>query len=106
MLNGLDVEDEPHEQTGRDGAGVDSCQRRAYPGGATARQDNRWNRHGQAAAAKPIAQGRDKLCEQTSDITGVKATALFTDIDAHIGERIIVIALDRIWNQASGRLFR
>ena len=42
-----------------------------------------------------IAQGRDKLCEQISDITGVKATALFTDIDAHIGERIIVIALDK-----------
>jgi uncharacterized protein YbcI len=42
-----------------------------------------------------IAQGRDRLCEQISDITGVKATALFTDIDAHIGERIIVIALDK-----------
>jgi len=42
-----------------------------------------------------IAQGRDKLCEQISDITGVKATALFTDIDAHIGERVIVIALDK-----------
>ena len=42
-----------------------------------------------------IAQGRDKLCEQISDITGVKTTALFTDIDAHIGERIIVIALDK-----------
>ena len=42
-----------------------------------------------------IAQGRDKLCEQISDITGLKATALFTDIDAQIGERVIVFALER-----------
>lgn len=41
-----------------------------------------------------IAQGRDKLCEQITDITGLKATALFTDIDAHIGERVIVIVLE------------
>ena len=40
-----------------------------------------------------IAQGRKKLCEEIGEITGVKATALFTDIDTHIGERIIVFAL-------------
>ena len=42
-----------------------------------------------------IAQGRDRLCEQVSDITGLKTTALFTDIDAHIGERVIVFTLER-----------
>src|SRR5437867_9551575 len=42
-----------------------------------------------------IAQGRKKLCEEISAITGVKATALFTDIDTHIGERIIVFVLDQ-----------
>jgi len=42
-----------------------------------------------------IAQGRKKLCEEIGGITGVKATALFTDIDAHIGERIIVFSLDQ-----------
>ncbi|MER3425059.1 MAG: hypothetical protein C4293_19315 [Nitrospiraceae bacterium] len=42
-----------------------------------------------------IAQGREKLCEQVSEITGVKATALFTDIDTYIGERIIVFTFDR-----------
>ena len=40
-----------------------------------------------------IAQGRKKLCEEIGEITGVKATALFTDIDTHIGERMIVFAL-------------
>jgi uncharacterized protein YbcI len=42
-----------------------------------------------------IAQGRDRLCEQVSDITGLKTTALFTDIDAQIGERVIVFTLER-----------
>jgi uncharacterized protein YbcI len=42
-----------------------------------------------------IAQGREKLCEQMSDITGAKATALYTDIDSQLGERIIVFTLDR-----------
>lgn len=42
-----------------------------------------------------IAQGRKKLCEEIGEITGVKATALFTDIDTHIGELIIVFALDQ-----------
>jgi len=42
-----------------------------------------------------IAQGRDKLCEQVSDITGAKTIALFTDIDVQIGERVFVFSLDR-----------
>lgn len=42
-----------------------------------------------------IAQGRDRLCEQISDLTGAKTLALFTDIDAHLGERVFVLALDR-----------
>lgn len=42
-----------------------------------------------------IAQGRDKLCEQITEITALKTTALFTDIDAHIGERVIVIGLEK-----------
>jgi uncharacterized protein YbcI len=42
-----------------------------------------------------IAQGRDKLMEQMHAITGAKATALFTDIDTQIGERVFVFTLDR-----------
>jgi uncharacterized protein YbcI len=42
-----------------------------------------------------IAQGRDKLCEQVSEITCLRATALFTDIDAQIGERVMVFVLDK-----------
>src|SRR4026207_1934772 len=42
-----------------------------------------------------IALGRDKLCEQVSDITGAKTLALFTDIDVQIGERVFVFTLDR-----------
>lgn len=42
-----------------------------------------------------IALGRDKLCEQVSDITGTKILALFTDIDVQIGERVFVFTLDR-----------
>ena len=42
-----------------------------------------------------IAQGRDKLIEQLHAITGAKATALFTDIDTQIGERVFVFTLDR-----------
>ncbi len=42
-----------------------------------------------------IAQGRDKLCEQMSNITGGTVTALYTDIDTQIGERIIVFTLDQ-----------
>jgi len=42
-----------------------------------------------------IAQGRDKLCEQVSQITGTKTLALFTDIDVQIGERVLVFTVDR-----------
>ena len=42
-----------------------------------------------------IAQGRDKLAEQIHQITGAKVTALFTDIDTQIGERVFVFTLDR-----------
>lgn len=42
-----------------------------------------------------ISQGRDQLCSQILEITGAGTTALFTDIDARIGERVIVLTLDR-----------
>lgn len=42
-----------------------------------------------------IAQGRENLCGEITNITGVKVTGLFTDIDTQIGERIIVFALDQ-----------
>ena len=42
-----------------------------------------------------IGQGREKLCKQIGEITGVKIAALFTDIDARIGERVMVFTLDK-----------
>lgn len=42
-----------------------------------------------------IAQGRERLCEQMVEITDTKVTALYTDIDAQLGERIIVFTLER-----------
>jgi len=42
-----------------------------------------------------IAQGRDRLVEQVSEITGAKVVALFTDIDANIGEKVFIFAVDR-----------
>ena len=42
-----------------------------------------------------IAQGRDKLCEQVSEITGAKTLAVFTDIDVQLSERVFVFTLDR-----------
>ncbi len=42
-----------------------------------------------------IAQGRDKLCEQVSEITGTKIIALFTDIDVQLSERVFVFTVDR-----------
>ena len=42
-----------------------------------------------------IAQGRDKLCEQISDIIGAKILGLFTDIDVQLGERVFVFTADR-----------
>jgi uncharacterized protein YbcI len=48
-----------------------------------------------------IAQGREKLCEQVSDITGTKVLGLFTDIDVHLNERVFVFTTDRdIQNEA------
>ena len=44
---------------------------------------------------KLIAQGRDKLCEQVSEIVGAKTLALFTDIDVQLGERVLVFTVDR-----------
>jgi uncharacterized protein YbcI len=42
-----------------------------------------------------IAQGRENLCSQISDITGLKVEGLFTDIDAQLGERMIAFTLDQ-----------
>jgi uncharacterized protein YbcI len=42
-----------------------------------------------------IAQGRDRLVEQVSDITGTRVMALFMDIDAHIGEKVFVFTVER-----------
>ncbi len=42
-----------------------------------------------------ISQGRKQLCTEILAITGATTTALFTDIDAKIGERVIVFTLDR-----------
>jgi uncharacterized protein YbcI len=42
-----------------------------------------------------IAQGRDKLFDQVNEMTGAKTVALFTDIDAQVGERVFVFTLDR-----------
>lgn len=41
-----------------------------------------------------IAQGRERLCEQVTDLIGAKITALFTDIDTVVGERIFVFTLE------------
>lgn len=41
-----------------------------------------------------IAQGRDKLMDQVTEIAGTKAVGLFTDIDAQLGERVFVFTLD------------
>ena len=42
-----------------------------------------------------ITQGREKLCTQLTNITGATVIGLFTDIDVHIGERVIVFSLDQ-----------
>jgi uncharacterized protein YbcI len=42
-----------------------------------------------------ITQGREKLCTQLTEITGVTVIGLFTDIDVRIGERVIVFSLDQ-----------
>jgi len=40
-----------------------------------------------------IAQGREKLCSQISTITGAEVIGLFTDVETHIAERMIVFTL-------------
>jgi len=42
-----------------------------------------------------ISQGREKLCTQVSEITGITVSGLFADIDVSIGERIIMFSLDQ-----------
>ncbi len=42
-----------------------------------------------------IAQGRDKLSEQVSEITGARVLGVFTDIDVQLGERVFVFTMDR-----------
>ncbi len=42
-----------------------------------------------------ISQGRERLCNQITAITGAEVTGLFTDIETHIGERMIVFTLAR-----------
>ncbi len=42
-----------------------------------------------------IALGRDKLCDQVSEITGAKILGLFTDMDVQLGERVFVFTMDR-----------
>ncbi len=41
-----------------------------------------------------LNQGRDRLCEQIGEITGARVMGLYTDIDAQIGERVIVLTMD------------
>lgn len=48
-----------------------------------------------------IAQGRDRLAEKVGEIAGAKVLALFTDIDAQIGEKILVFTLDQDLEPAS-----
>lgn len=48
-----------------------------------------------------IAQGRDRLVEKVGEIAGAKVMALFTDIDAQIGEKVFVFALDQDLEAAS-----
>lgn len=40
-----------------------------------------------------IIQGRERLCNQITAITGAEVTGLFTDVETHIGERMIVFTL-------------
>jgi uncharacterized protein YbcI len=42
-----------------------------------------------------ISQGKEQLCREILEITRAETTALFTDIDTRIEERIIVLTLDR-----------
>jgi uncharacterized protein YbcI len=42
-----------------------------------------------------IAQGRDQLLEQVGKIVGARVLAIFTDIDAQLGEKVFVFTVDR-----------
>lgn len=42
-----------------------------------------------------IAQGRDQLFEQVGNIVGARVLAIFTDINAQIGEKVFVFTVDR-----------
>jgi len=42
-----------------------------------------------------IAQGRDRLVKEVSDITGAKVLGIFMDIDAQIGEKVFVFTVGR-----------
>lgn len=50
-----------------------------------------------------LIQGRDRLIKQIEEITGATPTALFTDIDVHIGERVIILTLDRDVHKLASR---
>ena len=47
-----------------------------------------------------IAQSRDKICEQVSEITGAKILVLFSDIDV---QRLYDGSGDPIWDEVAGR---
>jgi uncharacterized protein YbcI len=42
-----------------------------------------------------IAQGLENLSLPISEITGATVSRLYTDIDTHMGERVIVFSLDQ-----------
>lgn len=42
-----------------------------------------------------IAQGRDLLLEQVGKIVGARVLAIFTDINAQLGEKVFVFTVDR-----------
>ncbi len=42
-----------------------------------------------------IAQGRESLASEVMALTGTNVLGLFTDIDTQIGERVIVLTVDR-----------
>ena len=42
-----------------------------------------------------ISQGREKLSQQLTEITGISVSGIFTDIDTQIGERVIVFFLSQ-----------
>ncbi|MDR4473580.1 MAG: DUF2294 domain-containing protein [Nitrospira sp.] len=57
-------------------------------------QDRRRRRYGETVAPESHCPGPERLCEQVTDLIGAKITALFTDIDTVVGERIFVFTLE------------